>query len=186
MRSGIFDWATFIERCPMISKSLPNSLLRAIGAVAAEWSYVEFRVRTLLADLAEAEVPYGTILTAHMTMNVQLDALVACADARTVRDGRRASRGYLTNKDADVLRALVTRVEQLRGQRNDAVHALWIPGKRKRTQSHLKLTARRVFKTSEIKRTVKEVEKLALDIAELEHDLYAFQDGFEELRRSRD
>lgn len=92
---------------------LDDNQLKAIGLVAARWSYLDFELEQTVVEMAGIAKSPGRALTMHMTTPLRLRVLAAMAhelfdDSTNKRIGR-----------------LIHRLKQLQTRRNSIIHGVW-------------------------------------------------------------
>lgn len=153
---------------------LSQNHLNAIGLVATEWSYTEACLEFLIWELAGLDEKRGQAITTHLQSETRIQILQTLADS-LLTDA--AIKKRLTD--------IIAEIRNLRIQRNDIVHGLWIPStdkpisqtlknRRKPTPATRKIQARgtlkvirKPVKSKEIRETAKQIGDLAISMFDL-------------------
>lgn len=164
---------------PIASKVLSEEHLKAIGLVAAEWSYTEVFLEQLIWEVASLE-DFGSAITTHISSENRLDILASVTDLISLDESVK-NRIY----------SLIATIKELRPLRNNIVHSVWltntyeVDGKYIKDMVAPKATktkARGKVVTSKTPTTAKEISDLAVKIGTLALDLYHLQKEIEALR----
>lgn len=97
--------------------NLTDELLAEIGSVTVAWSYLERNVEFLLWGLADIEPPESRPFTNTMSMEKRLDTVSALVMLKLPDSGQQE------------WTRLKEQIKSLKNERNDIVHALWVPNK---------------------------------------------------------
>jgi hypothetical protein len=93
---------------------LSESHLKAIGLVAAEWSYTEVFLESLIWEVGDLH-ERGYAITTHIQSETRLFMLEALAETRVPSGATKAE-----------IKKVVAEIRRLRTDRNNIVHSLWL------------------------------------------------------------
>ena len=163
----------------LAKQSLTDSHLKAIGLVAAEWSYTELCLENLIWEVAGINQRHGHAITTHIPSETRINILQALADAIAMKDELNAE-----------LNSLLGRLREIRTKRNNIVHSLWISSKpipiftlaelmskkrrRKPTPFSIKFSARGKLVIKNTLMKPKDVLAVAQEITALVTDMYGY------------
>src|SRR5712692_2151964 len=97
---------------------LSQNHLKAIGLVAAEWSYTEMCLEHLIWEMAGLDNQRGYAITTHVPSETRMHILETLADTRLPNDALKKK-----------LKTTVADLRTPRMERNNIVHALWLSSK---------------------------------------------------------
>ncbi len=160
----------------MARNVLTDNHLKAIGLVAAEWSWTEMCLENLIWEIAEINHYKGYAITTHLPSETRINILSALAHI-----------GLANAALQKELNAIVARIRQLRTERNNIVHAIWLSSKpreslglitgamgkrRKPVPALFKITAKgKIIMTSK-PLTAKQIFTVGAEIAQLVTEMY--------------
>lgn len=173
----------FIRSCRRVNNprfssmsALTDEHLRAIGLIAAEWSILEITLEAVLIHFFANDWEQGRILTVEMSNTARINAILSLAQLE--RDSVWPMPNDLHRITADQfeqLRMLCSKFDSLRSQRNSVIHAYWIdPETREEGAKFVRVTARRQLKVTTSSFSVLQLDSLAAEIANLEHEIREF------------
>jgi len=170
----------------LAKRFLTDSHLKAIGLVAAEWSYTELCLESLIWEIAGIRGNKGYAITTHIASETRINILSTLADTGLTNDDLK--------KD---LTKIVARIRALRTERNNIVHSLWLSSKpepplglieavikrrRKPIPASVKITAKGKLNITNRPLTAKQILVVAAEIGDLVSDMY---DLLERVRRDK-
>ena len=159
---------------------------KAIGLVAAEWSWAEQQLEQLIWEVVQINGEKGRALTTHLSSETRINILATLANTE------------LSNTLKVELAGMVGRLRNLRTERNNIVHALWLSREplrmgliksamkrgRKPTPDLIKITAKGKLVISNKPFTAKQILSVAHEISRLVMDLYDLQLRIQNERQS--
>lgn len=160
----------------MAKSVLTENHLKAIGLVAAEWSWTELCLENLIWEIAEISNAKGYAITTHVPSETRINILSTLAHIGLAN-------AALNNE----LATTVARIRKLRTERNNIVHSLWLSSKpreslglmasamkkrRKPIPASQKITAKGKIVITSKPLTAKQILAVANEITELVVDMY--------------
>ncbi|HLX82138.1 MAG TPA: hypothetical protein VKS43_16290 [Burkholderiales bacterium] len=159
---------------------LSKAQLAAIGALAAEWSYVELALETLIWEIIQVPSERGYAITTHIGSETRLHILLALLDRSVVDAAHRKEIG-----------SIAAEFRRLRTERNNIVHAVWVTKLnkpfllrgllkirgRKPAAKLVKVTAKGSVKITNLSHSTKSISALASEVNSLLSRIYAIIDA---------
>jgi hypothetical protein len=147
------------------SRVLTAAHHKAIGKVTSEWPYIDYLLERLIWEVAGVNSATGRRITTHIGPELRIDILESLTDLK------------LSDKTLKKeLKAIVKELRDLKGKRNNIVHALWLSegplpktakSRPKKKPYAAKVTARGVLKITKTTYTAKEIDNIASEISKL-------------------
>lgn len=101
----------------LASYALTANHLKGIGLVAAEWSYCESSLESIIWQVAGIDSERGYAITTHIGSETRIHILGALAEKKVVSTTLKAE-----------LTTIVADLRRLRTERNNIVHSVWLSG----------------------------------------------------------
>jgi hypothetical protein len=172
------------RRCAVPPLSLLSKKhLQAIGAVVAYWSLLERIVEECLLNAARLDDDANAqALTAHMSIEQRLDALLSLVEASAIAA---PLKNGLQQIDTSI-RVGPQNKPSLKTERNEIVHSYWTAASKRGGALATTVRARGKLKLSITKKTPTEIEAVAIRIRDLTERLGNWQIKFlAQLARAR-
>lgn len=157
---------------------LSGAHLKAIGAVAAEWAFVEMAMEMMIWGLIPIDNNTGYRVTAHIGSETRLHILGALAEVRISDPVQKK-----------LVAQLITDIRRLRTERNNIVHSVWLTtqsqekfmasllknkGGRKPTPASIRVSAKGSLKFTHKPYPSKRIMGVAQEIDDLRKKLFAY------------
>jgi hypothetical protein len=101
----------------LASFALTANHLKGIGLVAAEWSYCELALESIIWQVAGIDSERGYAITTHIGSETRIHIVGALAEKKVVTATLKTE-----------LKAIVAELRRLRTERNNIVHSVWLSG----------------------------------------------------------
>ncbi len=176
---------------PLAKSILSEGHLKAIGLVAAEWSYTETFLESLIWEVAGLDHERGYAITTHLQSETRIFILESLADTRIPNATIKAD-----------IKKVVAEIRRLRTDRNNIVHSLWMspnpPGgglisgalgakrKRKPTPKSIKIQAKGKVIITNKPYTSRQIMATVTEIADLVGRMSDLLDKIQKERKSRE
>lgn len=159
----------------MAKSILTDNHLKAIGLVAAEWAYGEMWLESIIWHFAKIDNVTGYAITTHIGSETRINIIETLADTRLTNPTLKAE-----------LKAVIARVRDLRTERNNIIHSLWVSNRqtvtladllakkrpRKPTPDSVRIKAKGSLKITNKPYTSKAIAATADKIGKLVNDMY--------------